>query len=299
MCNECLMELVMKDEDEFIRDLLLELADDGEITIKEFIKLYQQAEESLVKVFMEQGITVLDWLEEFLDRIEIEEEMDEMEAIEKGLDDVFKGAVFNDDFKGVLENGFHPIYEGVGKTSLNQVNPDKKWNVKNKNATKFAKILTSLIPDMNDYSKRTVAGALSIAISEGATVSERAKLIRALSDEISGTDGMGLGHPFSYKRSIRIARTFSTAAANGGKVEGWRQSEVVKRKKWRSARQERTRKSHKEADGQIVDLDKPFEIGSDKLMHPGDPSGSAKEIVNCRCTMQAVFDEPKEESKEE
>lgn len=26
-------------------------------------------------------------------------------------------------------------------------------------------------------------------------------------------------------------------------------------------------------------------------MHPGDPAGSANQIVKCRCRMQAVFDE--------
>ena len=45
-----------------------------------------------------------------------------------------------------------------------------------------------------------------------------------------------------------------------------------------------SRQSHKNAHGQVVDYDKPFRVGGDKLMYPGDPRGSAKETINCGCT---------------
>lgn len=50
----------------------------------------------------------------------------------------------------------------------------------------------------------------------------------------------------------------STAAANGGKMEGWKQSEVVTGKKWRSSKGDRTRKTHRKANGQVQPLDKPL-----------------------------------------
>jgi len=45
----------------------------------------------------------------------------------------------------------------------------------------------------------------------------------------------------------------------------------------------RTRDSHLAAHGQVVDVDKPFEVGGAELMHPHDPAGPAKETINCRC----------------
>lgn len=53
------------------------------------------------------------------------------------------------------------------------------------------------------------------------------------------------------------------------------------RKRWVATKDERTRASHADLDGEIVDYDKPF---SNDLMYPGDPSGPAVEVYNCRCT---------------
>ena len=92
------------------------------------------------------------------------------------------------------------------------------------------------------------------------------------------------------QRAQRVSRTISTAAANGGKLEGWKQSEIAKGKKWRSSAGTRTRKTHRKANGQVVDLDQPFKVGNSKLMYPGDPAGSPEEIIHCRCTMQLVLD---------
>ena len=41
-------------------------------------------------------------------------------------------------------------------------------------------------------------------------------------------------------------------------------------------------------DGQTVPLDKPFQIEGSKLMFPGDPTGRANLVWNCRCTMRTV-----------
>lgn len=57
------------------------------------------------------------------------------------------------------------------------------------------------------------------------------------------------------------------------------------KKTWLTMHDKRVRNSHVEADGQEVDINKPFEVGSSELMFPGDLSlgSSLKEICNCRC----------------
>lgn len=57
------------------------------------------------------------------------------------------------------------------------------------------------------------------------------------------------------------------------------------RKKWVTMHDQRVRKTHAEADGQEVDIDKPFEVGGYQMMYPLDKSLGAhsKECVNCRC----------------
>lgn len=48
----------------------------------------------------------------------------------------------------------------------------------------------------------------------------------------------------------------------------------------------RTRPDHVDADGQVVSINNPFMLGdaAEELMFPGDPSGSAAQVANCRCS---------------
>lgn len=43
------------------------------------------------------------------------------------------------------------------------------------------------------------------------------------------------------------------------------------------------RPEHMVANGQIRDVDQPFDVGGEKLMYPRDPAGSAKNTINCGC----------------
>jgi len=44
------------------------------------------------------------------------------------------------------------------------------------------------------------------------------------------------------------------------------------------------RPAHLAAHGQVRDVDKPFDVGGEKLMYPKDPAGSAKNTIRCGCT---------------
>jgi hypothetical protein len=37
-----------------------------------------------------------------------------------------------------------------------------------------------------------------------------------------------------------------------------------------------------------VPLDKPFNVSGQNLMFPGDPNGSAGNVINCRCSVAQV-----------
>ena len=88
-----------------------------------------------------------------------------------------------------------------------------------------------------------------------------------------------------YNNAVRIARTeghriqvqSAMDACYKAKDKG---ADVVKQ--WDATLDTRTRDSHQAVDGEIRELDKPFSNG---LMFPGDPSGGAAEVVNCRCAL--------------
>lgn len=100
--------------------------------------------------------------------------------------------------------------------------------------------------------------------------------------EIARNIGNVSGAPLSRAKTIarteghRIQQTSSRDAQYAAKAKG---ADVVKQ--WDAALDGRTRDSHRRVDGEIRELDEKFSNG---LMFPGDPNGSAAEVVNCRCT---------------
>lgn len=90
--------------------------------------------------------------------------------------------------------------------------------------------------------------------------------------------------PYWQIRATRIARTESTSSYNAGSLAAL-SDEGVTRKEWVATLDSRTRRTHRNADGQVRPIDEPFEVGRSSLQMPGDPRGSAAEIINCRCTV--------------
>ena len=91
--------------------------------------------------------------------------------------------------------------------------------------------------------------------------------------------------------AIRTARTATTSAENGGRLDTFKQAEqmgIPIKKQWRATHDGRTREEHILADGQIVGVDEPFIVGGEELMKPGDDSGSGWNIYNCRCRMYSI-----------
>lgn len=93
----------------------------------------------------------------------------------------------------------------------------------------------------------------------------------------------------SASRSQTIARTEAHQAANVTAAATAKASKLTLKKRWSASKGERTRTAHREADGQTVVQDQPFIVDGEQLMFPGDPSGSAGNVINCRCMVVYVL----------
>lgn len=113
------------------------------------------------------------------------------------------------------------------------------------------------------------------AIEEGLDEKATARLIQQMIGEKGGQ--------LSTFRSRMIARTESHAASTSSSQMAAKASGLPLQKEWISSGLERTRDTHRAAHGQTVDIDQPFTVGYSLLMQPGDPSGPAEEVINCRC----------------
>lgn len=82
-------------------------------------------------------------------------------------------------------------------------------------------------------------------------------------------------------RAGLIARTEVHNATQYGTIQGYKQGGLTT-KIWVAVLDGYTRDSHAAVDGEERPIDRPFSNG---LMFPGDPRGSAEEVINCRCVI--------------
>lgn len=123
--------------------------------------------------------------------------------------------------------------------------------------------------DTADLQKK-IASEISRGFTTGSTFSEIARNVSAYAG-------------ISRNNANRIVRTeghriTETAAHHAQQKAKARGADVVKI--WDASLDAKTRPSHVRVDGEIRELDEKFSNG---LMFPGDPSGKAAEVINCRC----------------
>lgn len=121
-----------------------------------------------------------------------------------------------------------------------------------------------------------VEEALSSGLSESETADQISQIMNPDTDEVDWR-----------ARAQRIARTEVHGAEQAGQDDFT--NELVEsgaidppRFGWVSAADERTRPDHMS----VADVDWPdlFSVGGELLRYPGDPNGSASNVINCRCT---------------
>lgn len=137
--------------------------------------------------------------------------------------------------------------------------------------------------DINKVTAEKIREAIVDGLTEAGSIAEIAERVQASVKDTFRS--------MTRYRGELIARTETIGAANAGSLQAYKESGVVKRKRWFAALDERTRESHKRAHklGPVPIRD-PFvfqgeEGGNVHMMNPGDPSGGPSEVCNCRCTL--------------
>lgn len=141
-----------------------------------------------------------------------------------------------------------------------------------------------------------VFNLIATAIAEGAGLGEGiVDLAKRVNTLLSVTETERWSN-----RAVVVARTETLGAMNAGRSDAFTavSDELggTFEQMWLATEDERTRRSHANADGQRVPLGTPFTVGADperglegvQLMRPGDPTGPAHEVIQCRCTTLLV-----------
>lgn len=127
-----------------------------------------------------------------------------------------------------------------------------------------------------DHLKTVIRAELSRSVANGASWNEVAVKI-----------AKGMNNPFdkAYRNALLIARTEGHRVQQTAQLEACQTAkdkgaDVVKQ--WDATLDGKTRPAHREADGQIRELDEEFDVGGEKMKAPA-VGGSAKNVCNCRC----------------
>ena len=142
-----------------------------------------------------------------------------------------------------------------------------------------------ILPPPGKNMKAKIAANKDIAWQEGQIQSATMQAI--LQGE--SIDGMAkrictdLGNT-DYASAVRYARTATTGAECAGRVDAYKRAQgmgIPVKQTWVATLDNRTRHSHREVDGETIDVGETFSNG---CKFPGDPAGPPEEVWNCRCT---------------
>ena len=125
------------------------------------------------------------------------------------------------------------------------------------------------------WNRQQVNSAILQGILQGESIDRLAKRLESVTEK-------------NYNAAVRNARTALTGAQNAGRLDGYKRAQdlgIDLMQEWMATLDGRTRHEHRMLHGQRVKVGEPFTVDGYKLMYPGDPSGEAHLIYNCRCTL--------------
>lgn len=136
--------------------------------------------------------------------------------------------------------------------------------------------VTSIVNTTLDIAKPLIQDAIAASL--------RGDSIDKIKDDIKKRI-KNAGGVMSDGRARTIARTEVIGASNKATYEAIKLTDSKVEKKWITGGTN-IRDTHKEAANQgWIPFDDFFRVGDSQMLHPSDPNGSAKEIINCKCVL--------------
>ena len=128
------------------------------------------------------------------------------------------------------------------------------------------------------WNKKNINSVVTQGILQGDTIEK-------ISDRLASTVT-----DMSHTSAVRSARTMTTSAENGGRVDSYKRAEsmgISMLQQWLATLDGRTRHEHRQLDGQKRPVGEPFEVDGYKIDFPADPKAEPFLVYNCRCTLIA------------
>ena len=203
-------------------------------------------------------------------------------AVKAGEDDpsptlpdrlAFKKKQFSEEFLAALREESAVALGVAGQQLFDEIGVDDPWKLPGADSIKFLDARANLLANAPDEIHAEVMKTIQDGLEHGETKKELMARISAAFEGIKQT------------RADTIANTETAAAFNYARDKAMRKAGVT-HKKWLHSMSpliKEPRPTHLEADGQVQPIDEPFDIGGVAMMHPGDESAPADEVISCHC----------------
>ena len=201
-------------------------------------------------------------------KAQVEAILEQLHANEFETVSAYLSAAYEDGFIGTMYD-----LQGQGIPLVIPID-QKQVAIAIQHETKLSDSLYDALGKDTKRLSKQIASEISRGISNAATYDEMARNISSFSR-------------IPLNNAARIARTEAHRIQNKATADAqWKAKEkgadVVKQ--WDSTLDGKTRPHHRKLDGQIRELDEPFEVNGMSAMQPGD-FGDPAEDCNCRCAL--------------
>ncbi|MDR3459559.1 MAG: phage portal protein [Verrucomicrobiae bacterium] len=198
------------------------------------------------------------------------------------VDVIFNPENFGRDLKKNLDPVTRSVLQRAGDELMAEIGEDQTgedpWKMAPMKALHFISLRDKLLDSVGETAQAQLNTALATGMDKGETTAELTDRVR------------GVFNNLQKYEARRIAMTETSAAYGYARHEAMTDA-GIEYKGWLSSHGPTVREAHAAAEEQYGDapipLDQPFIVDGEELMYPGDPSGSAGNVINCHCIQTA------------
>jgi len=195
------------------------------------------------------------------------------------IDFIFDAAEFGNALRVVMNPVSQAALQTAGEQLFEEIGRSDPWKMPPHKALEFVASRNGALKGVGE----TVRGQLNTVLETGF---KEGTSIEKMTDEIRG-----VFNNLAKYEAKRIAMT-ETSVAFGFARDAAMRSAGVEQKMWLSSHGETVRPAHAAAEDDYgespIPIDEPFVVDGEKLMYPGDPNGSAENVINCHCVSIAA-----------
>lgn len=195
------------------------------------------------------------------------------------VDLLFDAGQFAHDLAGTVLPTLQTAVTQASAQALAEIGWRDPWKLPPQKVRDFIDARRQPVQDCSAAVRSQLNTALQAGLDAGETSSELADRVRTVFTDLGKAE------------AERIAKTEAGMAYNFSRNETFKGVGIT-HKRWLSSHGPTVRPAHRQAEidteTRPIPMHEPFMVEGEPLMYPGDPSGTAGNIINCQCVMLAV-----------